>query len=162
MADTHSSPSRPDREFFAHVEDIVRSLVVEDRAGLQTRSHRSGVKAWFGDEKAPRQHYEAQILRRSHVDDRAGIALEVGFHCEERDESTNEAVMEILGRCSSEWRDVLGDEAKIGPFFGAPRWRRLSDVWLEPDLTVEDAAFEVAARLGDYLNVLEPIRRAQQ
>ena len=44
-----------------------------------------------------------------------------------------------------------------GPFFGAEHWRRISDVWIDPDLGGDDAAFEVAGRLVDYVEALGPL-----
>ena len=44
-------------------------------------------------------------------------------------------------------------------FIGADTWRRISEVWEPPDPDDIDAAIEVAARLGDYVFAIEPIRR---
>lgn len=146
-----------ERDFFGQVEDVLRTLVVLEHGDIRTRSHRSGVKVWFGLEKASRFHYEAQLLNRKHVDGGKGAALEIGFHAEERDVAKNEQVLSKLLTEEGQWRPLLGQEAQAGEFFGAENWRRLSDVWLDPELTDDDAAFEVGARLADYVNALQEI-----
>jgi hypothetical protein len=45
-------------------------------------------------------------------------------------------------------------------FLGVDRWRRISEIWEEPDPDDVDVAIEIAARLADYVSVLEPLRRA--
>ena len=146
-----------EREFFGQVEDVLRTLVSSELGDVRTRSHRSGVKVWFGTEKAARFHYEAQLLDRKHVDGGKGAALEIGFHAEERDTTKNEQVLASLMSRQEQWRPQLGQEAEAGEFFGAQNWRRLSDVWLDPELTEDDAAFEVGARLADYVNALQDL-----
>ncbi len=146
-----------EREFFGQVEDVLRTLVSSELGDVRTRSHRSGVKVWFGTEKATRFHYEAQLLNRKHVDGGKGAALEIGFHAEERDMTKNEQVLARLMSGEKQWRPLLGQEAEAGEFFGAQNWRRLSDVWLDPELTEDDAAFEVGARLADYVNALQDL-----
>ena len=37
-------------------------------------------------------------------------------------------------------------------------WRRISEVWPPPDPEDPEAAMEVAGRLADYVDALEPIR----
>ena len=58
----------------------------------------------------------------------------------------------------SAWRAELGDEPVPGAFLGADRWRRISETWEPPDPDDVDATIEVAARLADYVTVLEPLR----
>ena len=87
------------------------------------------------------------------------MALEVGFHAEHRDETLNDEVIGRLEGRRSRWRKRLGDEAEIGAFFGAEHWRRVSEVWLEPDLDDPDFVIEVAARLVDYVTAIEPARQ---
>ena len=49
-----------------------------------------------------------------------------------------------------------------GPFLGSrDDWRRISETWPDPDLGEEDLAFELAARLTDYITALEPILRTR-
>ena len=73
---------------------------------------------------------------------------------------TNEAVLARLLASEKVWRRELGGEPTAGVFIGADRWRRISEIWEEPDTDDGDAVFEIAARLADYLSVLEPLRRA--
>jgi len=42
-------------------------------------------------------------------------------------------------------------------FYGADKWRRLSDAWFEFSLEDSEIAMEIASRLVDYLETLEPI-----
>lgn len=141
---------------FEQVADAVRSLIDDDEQ-LRLRWHRRGVKAWFGGDKPTRSHYEAQVIPRRHVDGRDGMAVEIGFHAEHKDPERNERVLQHLLRHENAWREELGDEASAGVFLGADTWRRVSDVWLDPDLDDPELAFEMAARLVDYLHVIEPI-----
>ena len=39
-------------------------------------------------------------------------------------------------------------------------WRRISEVWEPPDPDDPDAPIEIAARLADYVDAIEPLRRA--
>lgn len=144
-------------DLFAQVDDIVRSLCGPDSDDLRSRVHRSGIQLWFGSDKPTRLHFEAQVLGRKKVDGTDGLALEVGFHAEDRDESVNEAVLATLAAAEAGWRPMLGDEATAGVFFDADRWRRLSDVWIEPDLSGDDVAFDIASRLVDYLDAIQPV-----
>ena len=41
-------------------------------------------------------------------------------------------------------------------FFDADQWRRISDVWFDPDLEAADTPFEIASRLVDYIDALTP------
>ena len=92
-----------------------------------------------------------------HVDGLDGTVLEIGFHAEHRDEAENVAVIERLDAAKG-WRRTLGGDAETGVFFGADGWRRVSEVWHDTDVDDPDLAFEVAARLVDYLAALEPLR----
>jgi hypothetical protein len=142
---------------FEQVADAVRSLMADDGATLHLRSHRRGVKAWFGPETPTRAHYEAQLIPRRHVDGIDGMAIEVGFHAEHKDPVHNEQILQELLDHETTWRPALGEESEAGVFLGADNWRRVSDVWLEPDLDDPDLAFEMAARLVDYLHAIEPV-----
>ncbi len=144
---------------FDEVADLVHTMVPDQLGTLRTRSHRRGLKLWFDTEKPGREHYEAQLLSRRHVDDSDGMAVEIGFHSEHRDEGRNDEVAATLGRCEATWRAELGEEAELGPFLGATNWRRLSECWIEPDLDDPELAFELAARLVDYVSIIEPLRR---
>jgi len=142
---------------FEQVADAVRSLTPAAGEPLHLRWHRRGVKAWFGDEKPTRAHYEAQIITRRHVDGLDGMAIEIGFHAEYKDPARNDQVLQQLLRHERSWRRLLGHEAEAGVFLGAENWRRISDVWLAPDLEDPELAFEVAARLVDYLHAIAPL-----
>ncbi len=146
-----------DDDLFAQVHDVVRALGGPHVDGVHARVRRYGIKLWTGPAQPTRLHYEAQVLGRQHVDGKAGVALEVGFHAEHRDEAENEAALASLLAVEDRWRPRLGTEATAGPFLGAPHWRRLSDVWLEPDLGADDVAVELGSRLVDYVESLTPL-----
>jgi len=143
---------------FEEVADLVQTMVPAELGELRTRSHRRGIKVWFDSEKPGREHYEAQLLARRHVDGSDGMAVEIGFHSEHRDEARNDEVAAALAKAESRWRRELGAEAQLAPFLGAANWRRLSECWIEPDLDEPELAFELAARIVDYVSVLEPLR----
>ncbi len=86
-------------------------------------------------------------------------ALEIGFHAEHRDEADNQAALDRLdGRPT--WRRALGKNAEAGEFLGMNSWRRISEVWEPPDPDDPEASIEIAARLADYVDAIEPLRRA--
>ena len=151
---------------FEQVGDAVRSLTPEELGRVNFRAHRRGIKVWLsppdqpaGDgDRAPRAHYEAQLIARHHVDGRSGAALEIGFHAEHRETERNRAEIETIAASEGRWRKILGAEAEIAPFFGAENWRRVSEAWIEPDLDDPDLVVEVASRLVDYLEAIEPAR----
>jgi hypothetical protein len=142
---------------FDQVDDLVRALTPAELGELRSRTHRRGMKAWFGDDKPNRSHYEAQVLARRHVDGVDGMALEIGFHAEHGDVATNVAILVGLESRQNTWREILGDPAEAGIFYDAPDWRRVSEAWIEPDLDDPDLAFEVASRLVDYLMAIQPL-----
>lgn len=146
---------------FDQVDDLLRALVPEELGRLESRAHRRGVKIWFDAAKAPREHYEAQLLGRRHVDGTDGMALEVGFHAEHHDPDQNQATVDALIGQEPTWRTQLGLEAEAAAFFGADGWRRVSEAWIEPDLEDEELAFEIASRLVDYVTALEPVLRSR-
>lgn len=145
-----------DTHLFEQVADAVRSLMADDDR-LRLRAHRRGVKVWFGPEKPTREHFEAQVMPRRYVDGCEGVAVEIGFHAEHKDLARNEAAIESLLGHEASWRRQLGAEAEVGVFFGADQWRRVSEVWVEPDLDDPELAFEMAARLVDYLSAMQPV-----
>ncbi len=147
-----------DLPLFDQVNDLIQALTPADIGEPQSRAHRRGIKVWFGPAKPGREHYEAQLIARHHVDGVEGMALEIGFHAEHPEATKNDAAITHLAKAEKSWRLQLGDEAQQGVFFGAPNWRRLSEAWLEPDLDDPELAFEVASRLVDYFAALEPIR----
>ena len=148
---------------FEEVGTIVRSLVPQDLGEVRERSHRYGIKVWFGPASKPaRDHYEAQVIGVADVPGAKVLALEVGFHSEFTKESDNEELLARLVAREKEWRKVVGREAVAGPFLGhLDHWRRISETWADPDLSGPETSFEIAARLTDYITALEPIRRSK-
>lgn len=141
-----------ERSFFHQVQDVFEGFVLDVDGDLHATAHQRGIKVWYDD--ATREHYEAQLIRLG--DD---VALEVGFHAEHPKVGDNEVVLARLLGEERAWRRELGDEPEAGVFIGADRWRRISETWEAPDSNDVDAAIEVAARLADYVTVLEPLRR---
>ncbi len=143
---------------FDQIADVVRSLTPDELGDLRLRTHRRGIKVWFDTEKPPREHYEAQLLARRHVDGKEGMAIEIGFHAENRETEANTAAIDGIELTEKKWRKILGKDAEIGEFYGASNWRRVSEAWIEPDLEDPELSFEVASRLVDYLEAIEPAR----
>ncbi len=140
-----------ERSFFEEVLDAVEGFIDEDHGPLGSSAHRRGVKIWFGD--ATREHYEAQLIRAG---DHA--ALEIGFHAEHPKNEANQGVIDRLESAEARWRPELGNDAVLGSFLGAGHWRRVSEVWDPPDPDDPEASIEVAARLADYVDAIEPCR----
>ncbi|MFI6519031.1 hypothetical protein ACIBF1_25985 [Spirillospora sp. NPDC050679] len=149
----------PGWELFDQVAEVVRGSAPTDLGDLHLRVHHNGLKAWFGDPAPAREHYEAQLVAAEIVTEARHSALEIGFHAEHRAEGDNEAVLARLLDAQGRWREELGDEAVAGPFLGRTSWRRVSEVWLDPELEGADVAFEVGVRLVEYMRALEPLRR---
>jgi hypothetical protein len=148
-----------DRSPFEVVADAMRGLVPADLGLLRCTHHRFGIKVWLGPDKPPREHYEAQVISPEHAPDASVLALEVGFHSEYPIEADNEAVISGLLRSEPAWRRQLGGEPIVGPFLGrAEHWRRVSEIWPDPDLDDPEFVFELAARLTEYLTTLELYR----
>ncbi|HEX4538681.1 MAG TPA: hypothetical protein VH112_00420 [Acidimicrobiales bacterium] len=144
---------------FEEVAEALRGLVSSDLGHVRLRWHRYGIKVWFGPERPPREHYEAQVIGPDYVESATVLALEVGFHAEHRDMADNDRVIAHLLDCEDGWRRKLGREAVVGPFLGrADTWRRVSEIWADPDLGSTDLAFEVASRISEYAAALEPVR----
>ena len=144
---------------FEAVAEGCRSLVPSDLGVLRVRPRSYGLKAWIGPSEPPRAHYEAQVVSPKHVPGAEHLAVEVGFHLEHRSMEENDAVLADLVRQERAWRPVLGADAVAGPFIGrAENWRRVSEVWLDPDLGDPDLAMELALTLTDYICAIEPLR----
>ena len=141
-----------DDSFFDHVRNAVEGFVGGIPGTIHTTAHSRGVKVWFGD--STREHYEAQLIR----DDKM-VKLEIGFHAEYPNAPENEAVLTHLTSLETTWRKQLGKDAETGPFIGRKGWTRVSECWEPPAATSIDEAIDVAARLADYVNALEPVRR---
>jgi hypothetical protein len=145
---------------FEEVADALRGAAPEGLGELRCTYHRYGVKVWVGPSlKAPREHYEAQVIGPQYAPEATTIAVEVGFHAEHPHAPDNEEVISALVASERSWRKRLGKEASVGSFLGrAGGWRRVSEVWPDPDLSDPELVFELAARLTDYLTALEPYR----
>ena len=154
----------PDRSLFEDAADALRGLPPADLGEVHCTHHRYGIKVWLGPAiKAPREHYEAQVIGRQYVPEAATLAIEVGFHSEHPHEADNEAVISGLIRSERSWRKQLGEEVLVGTFLGhAEHWRRVSEIWPDPDMSDPELVFELAARLTDYLTALEPYRTARR
>lgn len=150
-------------DLFDHAFEIARSMSGELGERLRSKSHRGGVKVWFDVDDAPRVHFEAQVVARRHVDGADGAVVEVGLHSELKVESANEDELRRWLDDEPRWRPLLGSEAVAGAFLGASKWRRVSDVWLDIDLSTEDPddldeiAMEIGSRLADYFEAFEPL-----
>ncbi len=142
-----------ERTFFEQVLDAVEGFIDDDHGPLSSATHRRGVKLWFGDSN--REHYEAQLIRRN--DD---VALEIGFHVEYPRAEANQVVIDHLAAIEARWLPELGADAELGVFLGADNWRRVSELWGPPDPDDPEAPIEIAARLADYVDAIEP-RRAR-
>ena len=142
---------------FDSVASTLPSLVAAATGPWHVRHHRWGLKLWAGaEDEVARLHYELQLLGRRHVPEAKAFALEVGFHAELAGEA-NAAVAERLAAAEKTWRKALGEDATLGPFLGQPRWRRLSEVWLDPPIDAADCRFEMAERLATYAAVVQPL-----
>jgi hypothetical protein len=150
----------PDGWLFEDVSDALRGLWSADLGALHCTHHRYGIKVWLGPAtKAPREHYEAQVVGPQYVAEAATLAIEVGFHSEHPQEADNDSVIAALVGSERVWRKQLGEEVRVGAFLGrAEHWRRISEVWPDPDVSDPELVFELAARLTDYLTALEPYR----
>jgi hypothetical protein len=150
---------RVEPHLFAEAAQLVRTMVPDGVGEIRTRSHRRGLKVWFGPAKPTREHYEAQVIP-GRLAGREGQLLEVGFHAEHPDETANQAVADRLESTMQVWRKELGPPAELDAFYGRESWRRLSETWPSADELDSDpeAAFEIACRLVDYISVIEPLR----
>ena len=146
-------------ELFDEVCEALRGLVPPELGEFHHRTHRYGTKIWFGPAAPPREHYEAQVVGKRDVPEAEFLAVEVGFHSEHPKEPDNQAVLDVLLASEKQWRKELGDEAIAGEFLGrADHWRRISETWIDPDLSDPELGTELAMRLLDYIEALEPLR----
>ena len=146
---------------FEVAADALATLLPPDLGEWHTRAHRWGMKLWFGPaEKPAREHYEAQIVNAKFVAEATVIGIEIGFHAEHPKAGDNDAVLDELRPHERKWRKALGGPVEAGPFLGrADQWRRISETWADPDLGDPDLPLELAGRLVDYVEALEPLRR---
>jgi hypothetical protein len=151
-----------EESLFEDVGDILRGIAPSELGPCRYRAHRYGIKVWFGPEKPIREHYEAQVIGAQEVEGATVLALEVGFHVEYPKAVENDAVIAHLRARERGWRRVLGPVAEVGPFLGRQdAWRRVSEVWPDPDLGAPDLGLEIALRLVDYVTAIEPVRRSR-
>ncbi len=139
--------------FFEAVRDAFEGFVAGVSGRRTISVHSRGLKVWFGDES--REHYESQLIQ---LDGRQ--QLEIGFHAEHQKAPRNDEVLRRMLQTESQWREELGEEAVAGAFLGRAGWRRISELWPVPESQAIDDAIDTAARLADYVIVLEPIRRS--
>ena len=145
---------------FDEAADVVRSMLPAEYAGVHIRARRWGMKVWFGPDEPPRLHYAAQVIGAAEVSDSEVLAIEIGFHLEERKVEANDETMAVLVKAEKKWRRTLGDEAVAGPFLGRPDdWRRLSETWPDPDLDEPELGLEIGSRMVDYITAVEPLLR---
>jgi hypothetical protein len=151
-----------EESLFDDVGDILRGVAPSELGECRYRAHRYGIKVWFGSEKPIREHYEAQVIGAHEVQAASPIALEVGFHAEHPDAAENDSVIAHLLTRERGWRRVLGNEAEVGSFLGRQdAWRRVSEIWPDPDLGSAHVGLDIALRLVDYVTALEPVRRVR-
>jgi hypothetical protein len=146
---------------FEAAADALATLLPAELGEWHTRAHRWGVKLWFGAGDRPaREHYEAQLVNARFVAGAAALGIEVGFHAEHAKPAENDAVMATLLANEQRWRKLLDGPVEAGPFLGrADEWRRISETWADPDLADPDLPLELAGRVVDYVEALEPLRR---
>ena len=146
---------------FDDVGDVLRGLVPAELGPVHHRAHRYGIKVWFGSEQPTREHYEAQVISPKGVRTAKHLAIEVGYHSEYPKPADNDAALERLCASEKKWRRSIGKEAVAGAFLGRDGWCRISETWPDPDLSEDELALELGARLTDYITALEPVRRAK-
>jgi hypothetical protein len=138
------------RAFFEQIVEILVGFLPPEQSRFSSRITGRNVKVWFGTE--PREHYEAQLLRRN-----GATVLEIGFHAEHPDAARSDAVLRRLLAGERRWRKALGEEVETGRFIGRPSpWRRASETW--DDCDDPGTAVDAADRLAAYITVLEPLR----
>jgi hypothetical protein len=145
---------------FDEIADMLRGIAPGELGDIRHRAHRYGIKAWFGSDTPLREHYEAQVIGPREVKNAKVLALEIGFHSEYPKVADNDAVLDHLLAQEKRWRRLLGRDAEAGVFLGrADNWRRVSETWLDPDLSDPEMVLEIAVRLVAYITALEPVRR---
>ncbi len=145
-------------DFFSDAADVLRSLLAPPLDAAVIRPRRWGMKVWFGTPDPGREHYEAQVIGARHVPEATHLALEIGFHAEHPKPAENQQALDALLIDERRWRKTLGPEPFAGPFLGRDSWRRLSETWVDPDLSDPDLAVDVGSRLFEFITALEPLR----
>jgi hypothetical protein len=144
---------------FNEAADVLRSLLPPRLDGARMRARRYGVKVWYGSADPAKEHYEAQLIGARYVPQATVLALEIGFHSEHANAADNERTLEALLRSEGRWRKTLGADPVGGPFLGRDSWRRVSETWVDPDLSDPDLAVDVGTRLYEYITAFEPLLR---
>jgi hypothetical protein len=144
---------------FDGVAEACRGMSPASLGPVHVRSHRYGVKAWFGSPTPIKEHYEAQVIGARYVPGATTLALEVGFHAEYPKAADNEVVIDRLLAAEPTWRAQLGDDVVVGEFLGRDTWRRASETWADPNLDDDELVLDLAIRLVDYFTAIEPLRR---
>jgi hypothetical protein len=148
---------------FDEVADALRAMVSNDLGAFHQRAHRYGIKCWFGPAQPTKEHYEAQVIAPRDVKGAKVLGLEIGFHAEYPKERENVVVVDHLLAHETRWRKRVGRDAVVGPFLGRRTdWRRVSETWPDPDLEDGELVIEVATRLVDYINAIEPVRSSRK
>lgn len=153
-------PADLELSLFDEVAEILRAIVPGELGELRLQPRRYGIKAWFDSEQPTKEHYEAQVISADAVAGATVVALEIGFHAEHPKVADNDSTIARLRAHERRWRKTVGADAAVGEFLGrAQVWRRISETWADPDLSDSEIAFEIGARLADYVTALEPLRR---
>jgi hypothetical protein len=148
-----------ERSLFDDVAHALRGILPAGSEPAHVTYHRYGIKVWLGSDRPAREHYEGQVIGRQYCPGARVLAIEVGFHSEHPKETDNDEVIARMRRSEKKWRRALGDDAVVGPFLGrAEHWRRVSETWPDPDLGDPELVFQLAGRLNDYIQALEPYR----
>jgi hypothetical protein len=147
-------------DLFEEVCEALRAAAPPELGDFHHKTHRYGTKVWFGPATPPKEHYEAQVVGSREVPEAEYLAVEIGFHSEHPKDADNEAVLQALLKSEKRWRKALGNEAVAGSFLGrADHWRRISETWIDPDLEDPELGTELAMRLLDYIEAIEPLRQ---
>jgi hypothetical protein len=141
-------------EFFEQVRDALLTVVAPEYAEFGGYAHGFGLKVTYGSGDRTKEHYEVQLVRGER---QGSIELEIGFHSEYPKPERNEAVLARLAVHDKRWRKQLGADPVVGDFLGNDRWRRISETWDTFDFRDPEVAFEVADRLAEYIEALEPL-----
>jgi hypothetical protein len=157
--DIHLSGSgRVEDHPFEQAAEVLRSLLPAELAEVRIRARRYGIKVWYGTSDPAKEHYEAQVVGSRYVPDATVLALEIGFHSEHPKPEDNERALDRLLRAERRWRKTLGPDPVAGAFLGRDSWRRLSETWVDPDLSDPELPVEIGTRLYEYVAALEPLR----
>lgn len=144
---------------FEEAAEVLRGLVPRPLGTVVCKARSYGLKVWFDAAQAPREHYEAQLVGAKHVAAAKVLAIEVGFHAEHPKAEENDAALRTLLGQEAKWRRALGKEAEAGTFLGRDGWTRVSETWIDPDLSDPGLGLDIGTRLVDYIVALEPHRR---